>query len=165
MDAEAPFWKRKSLSEMTRREWESLCDGCGKCCLNKLEDEDTGEIALTEVACRYLDLGNCRCTDYANRLTLVPDCISLTPDNVSRLPWLPATCAYRLLAEGSDLYWWHPLVSGDPGTVHEAGVSVRGKVVSEDDVDDLEDHVVEWLNDDADPFGHRAGAAKGKPER
>ncbi len=142
--SESPFWRRKSLAEMTPEEWESLCDGCGKCCLNKLEDADTGEVAYTDVACRLLDLASCRCTRYAERKRLVPDCLVLVPDKVSRLGWLPSTCAYRLVAEDKELPWWHPLVSGSPRTVHEAGVSVSGRVVSERRAGDLEDHVVIW---------------------
>ncbi len=142
--AEEPFWRRKTLAEMTRSEWESLCDGCAKCCLDKLEDDDTGEIQYTEVACRLLDLGTCRCTDYSNRTRFVPDCVVLTPRTVARLTWLPSTCAYRLISEGRDLEWWHPLVSGDPETVHRAGVSVRGRAVPEAVAGDLEDHVVRW---------------------
>lgn len=121
-----PFWRRKQLEEMTEAEWESLCDGCGLCCLLKLEDEDSGEVHLTRLACRQLDVGTCRCRDYPNRFTRVPDCVDIDATSVAKLRWLPATCAYRLLAEGGDLYWWHPLVSGDPETVHRAGVSVRG---------------------------------------
>ena len=142
--AEEPFWRRKTLAEMTRSEWESLCDGCAKCCLDKLEDDDTGEIQYTEVACRLLDLGTCRCTDYSNRTRFVPDCVVLTPRTVARLTWLPSSCAYRLVSEGKDLAWWHPLVSGDPETVHRAGVSVRGRAVPEALAGDLEDHVVHW---------------------
>ena len=142
--AEEPFWRRKTLAEMTRSEWESLCDGCAKCCLDKLEDDDTGEIQYTEVACRLLDLGTCRCTDYSNRTRFVPDCVVLTPRTVARLTWLPSSCAYRLISEGKDLEWWHPLVSGDPETVHRAGVSVRGRAVPEAVAGDLEDHVVRW---------------------
>ena len=142
--AEQPFWRRKTLAEMTRGEWESLCDGCAKCCLDKLQDDDTGEISYTEVACRLLDLGTCRCTDYANRKRFVPDCVVLTARTVTRLTWLPSTCAYRLISEGKDLEWWHPLVSGDPETVHRAGISVRGRAVPEALAGDLEDHVVRW---------------------
>ena len=142
--AEQPFWRRKTLAEMTRGEWESLCDGCAKCCLEKLQDDDTGEISYTEVACRLLDLGTCRCTDYANRKRFVPDCVVLTPRTVARLTWLPSSCAYRLISEGKDLEWWHPLVSGDPETVHRAGVSVRGRAVPEAVAGDLEDHIVHW---------------------
>jgi len=141
---EVPFWRRKTLAEMTDAEWESLCDGCAKCCLEKLEDEDTGEIRHTEVACRLLNLHTCRCTDYANRKRFVPDCIKLTARTVAQYRWLPSTCAYRLLSEGKDLPWWHPLVSGDAAAVHRAGVSVRGRAVPEALAGDLEDHIVEW---------------------
>ena len=142
-----PFWKRKTLAEMTTAEWESLCDGCGRCCLNKLEDEDTGEIYFTDVGCRLLNSKNCRCRNYAERTTIVEDCLQLTPENVGELTWLPPTCAYKLLADGHDLYWWHPLVSGDRDSVHTAGVSVRGRVVAREDQiseEALEDHIVEW---------------------
>ena len=146
-----PFWRTVPLSRMTDRQWESLCDGCGRCCLNKLEDWDTGEIVLTRVACRLLDGETCRCSDYANRSDHVPECIRLTPGDVERLPWLPPTCAYRLVHEGRDLPWWHPLVSGDPQTVHDAGISVRGITVSESNVplDEWESHAIDW--DDLDP--------------
>ena len=128
-------------------EWESLCDGCARCCLEKLEDEDTGKIYFTHVSCKLLDAGLCACKDYANRSDQVPDCVRLTPANVRTLNWLPPSCGYRLVAEGRDLYWWHPLISGDPNTVHEAGVSVRGRVQgTEDEIADadLEDHIVQW---------------------
>ena len=141
-----PFWKHRSLEELTRGEWESLCDGCARCCLNKLEDDETGEIAWTSIRCRMLDEKTCRCSDYGNRSTHVPDCIQLTPENVRTLAWLPPSCAYRLVAEGRDLYWWHPLVSGDPETVHLAGISIRGRSAAETDVpfDDWEDYIVDW---------------------
>lgn len=113
---------------MTPEEWESLCDGCGLCCLVKLEDEETGEVRYTDVSCTLFDAGACRCRDYANRSAQMPDCLRLTPQNVRRLSWLPSTCAYRLVAERRDLPWWHPLVSGDPETVHAAGISVRDRV-------------------------------------
>ncbi len=143
---EAPFWRTKSLARMTPAEWESLCDGCARCCLIKLEDEDTAEVWFTDVACRLLDAETCRCGDYANRAERVPGCVPLNPDNVGELSWLPPTCAYRLVAEGRDLYWGHPLVSGDPDTVHLAGISVRGRVLGEEEVAeaDLEDRIVEW---------------------
>jgi len=146
-DPQAPFWRRKALSEMTRAEWESLCDGCGRCCLNKLIDEDTNATVFTDVGCKLLDGEKCRCRDYAHRQSKVKDCVRLTPRNVRRLKWLPPTCAYRLVAEGKDLAWWHPLVSGDPETVHRSGVSVRGRVTaSEADVPDdrLEEYIVSW---------------------
>jgi uncharacterized protein len=126
-----PFWKTKSLKDMSRAEWESLCDGCGRCCLNKLEDEDTGEFHYTRAACRLLDCKTAQCTDYPNRAKKVHDCVTLTPENVGSLGWLPASCAYRLLDEGKPLPWWHPLVSGTPQTVIDAGISVSGQVYPE----------------------------------
>jgi uncharacterized cysteine cluster protein YcgN (CxxCxxCC family) len=141
------FWNTKKLEEMTPEEWESLCDGCGRCCLHKLEDIDTGLYFYTNVACRLLDTDSCRCTNYPERMNLVKDCLLLSPDESDQYNWLPATCAYRRLAENRDLEWWHPLVSGDPGTVHEARISVRGRTVSEKDVPaaQLEDHRVSWI--------------------
>lgn len=143
--SEEAFWKVKSLEEMSRREWESLCDGCGKCCLHKIEDADTGEILATNVACKLLDPKTCRCRDYENRRKHVSDCQILTPKRVASFRWLPSSCAYRLLSEGRDLPRWHPLVSGSPQTVHNAGVSVRGKVVPERPHMELEDFVVDWI--------------------
>lgn len=145
MSERQPFWKAKCLAEMSEAEWESLCDGCGLCCLNKLEDEDTGEIAFTRAACKYLDIGSCRCTDYADRHENVPDCVALTPQKLDRLHWLPESCAYRLVAQEQDLPWWHPLVSGDPETVHQAGISARGRAIPEDGIDDLEDYIIHWV--------------------
>ena len=125
------FWKRKSLSEMTTEEWESLCDGCALCCLHKTEDEETGEVFFTDIACRLLDTDKCRCTGYQARAKEVADCLVLAADKPERYRWLPGSCAYRLLAEGGDLPEWHPLVTGDPESVHAAGISVRGRVKSE----------------------------------
>ncbi len=140
------FWERKTLTEMSEREWEALCDGCGKCCLNKLEDEDTGEVALTRIACRLLDDNTCRCAHYENRHAFVPDCVVLRPDNLdTHAYWMPDTCAYRLLWQGQPLPDWHPLLSGTPQSVHDAGVSVRGITLSEFDIpqDEWEDHIIE----------------------
>ncbi len=139
------FWKRFPLEELPRDEWEALCDGCAKCCLIKLEDEDTGDVVYTNIACRLLDTGTCRCGNYPLRRQLVKGCVVLSRDNIEDvLPWMPLTCAYRLVHEGRDLPEWHPLVSGDPESVHRAGISLRGRMVSEYDVDeeDWEDYVL-----------------------
>lgn len=137
--ASRPFWETKSLKEMTPREWESLCDGCGLCCLIRFEDEDTGEIIPTRVHCRLFDSESCACSNYADRKRHVPDCIKLTPQNVATLQWMPLSCAYRRVNEGRGLADWHPLVSGDPESVHAAGVSVRGQTISEELLPDPED--------------------------
>jgi uncharacterized cysteine cluster protein YcgN (CxxCxxCC family) len=140
------FWETVPLKDMTRTEWEALCDGCGKCCLNKLEDADTGEVVLTRVACRLLDDDTCRCTQYDIRHQFVPECIVLKPGNIDKnLYWMPETCAYKLLWTGQKLYDWHPLISGDADSVHRAGVSVQGMTVPEFEVgeDDWEDHLIE----------------------
>jgi len=146
--ATPPFWQTKTLEEMTREEWESLCDGCGRCCLHKLRFDDDkggpGELGHTNVACRLLDLEACRCTRYQTRHRYVPDCVTLTPAEVRAIDWLPPSCGYRLLAEGKPLQWWHPLVSGTPDTVHEAGISVRGRTVGERDAGPLDHHLVDW---------------------
>lgn len=147
MDTPPPFWKRKSLAEMDAGEWESLCDGCGRCCLIKLEDEDTGAYYFTDIACRLFDAGSCKCRDYPNRDSLVPDCVRLTPDNVSALGWMPPSCAYRLLSEGKDLPDWHPLVSGRAESVVEAGASVMGRVQGLEDaytVPDMVARIRKW---------------------
>jgi len=130
------FWRRKTLAQMSAPEWESLCDGCGRCCMVKLEDEDTGELHQTRLACQLLDCGTCRCRNYGNRHATVPDCVVLNAQNITALKWMPPTCAYRLVDEGKDLFWWHPLVSGDANTVHEAGVSVRGFARSETGIEE-----------------------------
>ncbi len=140
------FWKKKPLEALSDEEWEALCDGCGRCCLVKLEDVDTGDLAHTDVACELFNEKTCRCSDYENRLDRVPDCLQLTPARAADLDWLPPTCAYRLLAHGEDLRWWHPLVSGTFDTVAEAGVSVAGRIVAETDIheDGLEERCVAW---------------------
>ena len=140
------FWETVPLNKMTRKEWEALCDGCGKCCLNKLEDADTGKVALTRLACRLLDDDTCLCTNYESRHAYVPECIVLKPGNIDKHAyWMPETCAYRLLWEGRKLYDWHPLLTGDPKSVHAAGVSLRGQTVREDTVDEdqWEDYIIE----------------------
>jgi uncharacterized cysteine cluster protein YcgN (CxxCxxCC family) len=141
-----PFWRDKPLDAMSEEEWESLCDGCGRCCLHKLEDWDTGKLYWTNVACRMLDPATGRCRDYANRFEHVPDCVRLDARTVAEIDWLPPTCAYRLVEEGKDLPAWHPLVTGDPRRVIEAGVSVAGRTISEEGMEpeDFEDHVVKW---------------------
>jgi uncharacterized cysteine cluster protein YcgN (CxxCxxCC family) len=146
-DAALPFWRTKTLEQMTSAEWESLCDGCGRCCLLKLEDEDDGTIHATDVTCRLFDAATCRCQDYANRAARVPDCVTLTPEDARSLKWLPPTCAYRIVANGGDLAWWHPLVSGDARTVIEAGVSVHGRTGPSEDAiadHDIPDRIVKW---------------------
>lgn len=142
------FWETVPLNRMSPREWEALCDGCGKCCLNKLEDPDTAEVAFTRVACRLLDGETCRCSQYEIRKTIVPECVVLTPKTLPDIAyWMPRTCAYRLLHEGKVLYDWHPLISGDPDSVHKAGESVQGWTVPEFEVpeDEWEDHIIEDL--------------------
>jgi len=139
--AQRPFWETKTLREMNAAEWESLCDGCGLCCLIRFEDEDTGEIIPTRVHCKLFDSSACRCSDYANRKQYVPDCIKLTPGNIEALEWMPKSCGYRRLHEGRGLADWHPLVSGDPESVHRAGVSIRGQTVSEASLPDPEDAI------------------------
>jgi uncharacterized cysteine cluster protein YcgN (CxxCxxCC family) len=143
---EPRFWEQKALAEMTTEEWESLCDGCAKCCLHKLQDEDTEEVYYTKVVCRYMD-DQCRCTEYQQRHELVPDCLWLQPEDVAEFHWLPVTCAYRLVAEGKPLADWHPLISGSRNSVHQAGVSIQGRALSENFVhpDGLEEHIINWV--------------------
>ncbi|WP_208980731.1 MULTISPECIES: YcgN family cysteine cluster protein [unclassified Pseudovibrio] len=149
-ESHRPFWQTKTLDEMTHEEWESLCDGCGRCCLNKLEDWDTGAIYWTNVACTLLDGTTCRCKNYEQRFDTVPDCVQLSPETVRTLKWLPPTCAYRLIREGRDLYWWHPLVSKDPQSVHDAGISVQDKTISEDGMEpeEFENYLVDWPDEE-----------------
>jgi uncharacterized cysteine cluster protein YcgN (CxxCxxCC family) len=141
--SDRPFWETVPLDRMSRSQWESLCDGCGKCCVHKLEDEETGEIFPTNVACRLLDPRTAKCKDYPNRRAHVPECVRLTPAILETIEWLPASCAYLRVHRGQGLADWHPLVSGDPDSVRRAGISVIGKTVSEDDVGDLENHIIE----------------------
>ncbi len=138
-----PFWETTPLHKMDRAQWEALCDGCGKCCLHKLEDDVTGEVHATNVACRLLDSQTALCTDYRHRRAHVPECVRLTPQSLSSIAWLPSTCAYRLLAEGQTLQPWHYLISGDRETVHTAGISTRGWTVSEVVAGDLEHHLTD----------------------
>lgn len=147
MSMRPEFWRNVTLSQMTDEEWEALCDGCGLCCLHKLEDEETGDISYTNVACRLLDIGSCRCKNYSIRKKLVPDCVVLTANQVADFHWLPRTCAYRLIEEGKDLPPWHPLISGSKDAVHHAGISIQNRAISERDAGDLQDHIVDWEDD------------------
>ena len=145
--SDGPFWRVKSLEAMSPAEWESLCDGCGRCCLLKLEDDDTGEIHHTDVGCTLLDTHTCRCSDYRNRAKRVPDCVRLTPEAVRTIPWLPPTCAYRLVRDGEPLFDWHPLVSGRASSVHEAGISVRGRLTGNEEEfldEEYPERIVDW---------------------
>ncbi|WP_455380675.1 YcgN family cysteine cluster protein [Acidihalobacter prosperus] len=139
------FWREVSLAEMNQEQWEAVCDGCGRCCLHKLQDEDTNEVYFTNVACKLLDLHSCQCVDYRNRQKQVPDCIQMTIRDLPNFDWLPQTCSYRRLAAGYDLPEWHYLVCGDINAVHKAGISAQGRCVSEKEVDDLDAHIVHWL--------------------
>jgi uncharacterized cysteine cluster protein YcgN (CxxCxxCC family) len=144
MSSTKPFWATTPLAEMSQAQWESLCDGCGRCCLHKLRYEPGNELAYTNVACRLLDLGSCQCKHYATRHVHVPDCVTLTPQSLAEIDWLPPSCAYRRIAEGRELAWWHPLVCGDPDMVHKAGISVSGRAVDERYAGPLEHHIVDW---------------------
>jgi uncharacterized cysteine cluster protein YcgN (CxxCxxCC family) len=139
------FWQTKTLSQMNDAEWESLCDGCGKCCLHKLKDVDTGEVFYTQVACRLLDLPTCKCKAYPQRTEHVPDCLVLRRHLASGFSYLPTTCAYRLIAEGKELASWHPLVSGNKDSVFEAGVAIRSYAVAETHGQDLQDYIIDWI--------------------
>lgn len=141
------WWHEKSLAELSDAEWEALCDGCAKCCLHKLEDEDSGEVFFTSIRCRFLDEQTCRCSDYSRRSQLVSNCIDLRTAGWENLDWLPSTCAYRLRGQGEPLRDWHPLVSGTMKTVHSAGISIRGRAISDEYVhpDGYEEHIVRWV--------------------
>ncbi|WP_426167023.1 YcgN family cysteine cluster protein [Sandarakinorhabdus sp. DWP1-3-1] len=141
--SDKPFWETVPLNRMSREQWESLCDGCGKCCVHKLEDDETGKIYPTNVACRLLDPTTAKCKDYPNRRAHVPECVRLTPAKLDTIDWLPDSCGYLRVHRGQGLAAWHPLLSGDADSVHRAGISVRGKTVSEDVVGDLESHIIE----------------------
>lgn len=140
------FWESVPLDEMTKSQWELLCDGCAKCCLHKLEDEDTGDVYYTKVVCRYMS-NDCRCTEYSRRNELVPNCVCLKPEDVEDFHWLPSTCAYRLISEGKSLEDWHPLMSGNRSTVHTAGASIKDRALSENYVhpDGFEEHIITWV--------------------
>ena len=146
------FWETKSLNQMTKVEWESLCDGCGKCCLHKLEDIDTGEISVSNVSCSFLDQTSCKCKDYKNRNENVPDCIQLDSKNLKNLDWLPSTCAYRLIDEGESLHDWHHLISGSSETIHQRGMSVRDCSVNESSLKNVEEYILEWFNENGTLF-------------
>lgn len=148
MTIDKNFWENKELSDMSLDEWEALCDGCGICCLYKIDDVDSGDVLLTNVACRFLDLDTCSCNLYDDRISAMPTCIKLTPSKVENLSWLPDTCAYRLILKGKPLPNWHPLVCGDQNAIHGAGISVLGKIVGESSIimEDLEDYVTKDLN-------------------
>ena len=148
VDSQEKFWETKTLGQMSQEEWESLCDGCAKCCQIKYQHPRTNELAVTQVVCELLDLDTCKCTNYENRHKLIDECIELTPRGIPDLYWLPSTCAYRLVTEKKPLFDWHPLVSGDENSVHDAGISVRGSVISEKDVhpDDIESQYVKWVD-------------------
>jgi uncharacterized protein len=150
MIMEKDFWNKKLLNEMTHEEWESLCDGCARCCLYKFEDEDTGEFFYTNVICGYLNTDSCRCTVYDQRTVLMPTCLALNPQLAGELKWMPQSCAYRQLSEGRPLASWHPLVSGNPNSIHEAGISVKDKILTEADID--MEHLEDYIIDDNEPF-------------
>ena len=144
MSEAPPFWKTVPFEQMSAAQWESLCDGCGRCCLHKLRDDDTDELSFTDVSCRLLDTKTCQCRKYETRRDWVPDCVSLTPASLREIDWLPPSCAYRRVSEGKDLAAWHHLVCGDRDAVHRAGVSVRGRAIDERRAGMLEHHIVEW---------------------
>ena len=144
LSEQGQFWREKKLDQMNAEEWESLCDGCAKCCLEKLEDINTRKISYTNIGCELLDVNECRCKSYTERDRYVPDCVRLSSKNIASLKWMPSTCAYRLLSEGRDLPDWHPLVSGNSNSVHEAGMSIRGRAIASDEAGDYEDYIVQW---------------------
>lgn len=139
-----PFWETKTLEQMTHEEWESVCDGCGKCCLEKVVFEDDGELAFTNIACKLLDPVTCRCRHYENRQAFVSECVQIRPQDIKDIYWLPKTCAYRLLNEGKPLPKWHPLITGDPTSVHAAKMSASGRTVPPKPEEEFQDYIVEW---------------------
>ena len=143
---EVEFWKNKPLQEMNSEEWESLCDGCAKCCIFKFEEDDTGHILQTDVVCKLLNIETCNCTKYEQRKILVPDCITITPDNILQLKWMPESCSYRLLALGKNLPDWHPLITNNAKSSQQAGKTVQGQVISESEVEDVEDRIIGWFD-------------------
>jgi len=147
-DDQMPFWEAKTLEEMTDEEWESVCDGCGRCCLHKLEDDETGEVHFTRVSCKLLNVSTCRCSDYADRFSQVPDCLTIKPLTREKINWLPESCAYRKLSEGKPLENWHPLISGTSQSVHSSRISVSDRCISETEVADSDYffHLVQWNN-------------------
>lgn len=145
---DAPFWQEKQLKEMDSSEWESLCDGCARCCLYKLEDEGTADVFYTSIVCCYLEEESCLCTDYANRNVNVPNCVQLNIENIDKFRWLPDTCAYRLLSEKKDLAWWHPLIAGEREAIREAGITITGKVIDERYVhpEGHDEYIIHWVS-------------------
>ena len=146
------FWKSKTLKQMTNDEWESLCDGCGKCCIHKLEDIDTGEISVSNVSCMYIDLKTCGCKDYKYSHKNVKDCIKLTPETINKINWLPNTCSYKLVLNNDDLPDWHHLISGDKNTIHERGMSVKNYSINEKDIKDVNEYILDWFNNNGSLF-------------
>lgn len=154
ISSELPFWKTKSFTEMSAEEWESLCDGCGRCCLMKYIEDGSEKVFYTNVACGLLDCDSCRCKSYQDRASIMLDCFTITPENIEKSNWLPSSCAYRMLYHKQNLDWWHPLVSGDNSTVHKASMSVRHRAISETELvcKEYEDYIIDWEIGDVSPI-------------